>query len=177
MLFVYWQNVYHIKLYRVQAGSKINKRATTSNFHFHIQSRGIWCFLFYGILRVLEDWLFEINRQFEHCRFDYKFIRLLWLFFFSFRKMFSDNTRVIIFFFFCSSKHEIFFQNLTLGYMTKIPNQIIFFPPPKSESFFQQHWESEYFFLAKNHNPPPPFQVKLSFPYEKIIYVISITLY
>ena len=77
-------------------------------------------------------------------------------FFFSFRKMFSDNTRVIIFFFFCSSKHEIFFQNLTLDYMTKIPNQIIFFPPPKSESFFQQHWESEYFFLAKNHNPPPP---------------------
>ena len=36
-----------------------------------------------------------------------------------------------------------FFQNLTLGYMTKTLNQIIFFPPPKSEYFFQQHWESE----------------------------------
>jgi hypothetical protein len=34
-------------------------------------------------------------------------------------------------------------QNLTLGYMTKTLNQIIFFPPPKSEYFFQQHWESE----------------------------------
>jgi hypothetical protein len=43
---------------------------------------------------------------------------------------------------------EYFFspQNLTLGYMTKTLNQIIFFPPPKSEYFFQQHWESEYFF-------------------------------
>jgi hypothetical protein len=40
----------------------------------------------------------------------------------------------------------IFFQNLTLGYITKTLNQIFFFPPPKSEYFFQQHWESEYFF-------------------------------
>jgi hypothetical protein len=40
------------------------------------------------------------------------------------------------------SKRELFFQNLTLGYMTKTLNQIIFFPPPKSEYFFQQHWES-----------------------------------
>ena len=44
---------------------------------------------------------------------------------------------------------RIFFQNLTLGYMTKTLNQIIFFPPPKSEYFFQQHWESEYFFRKK----------------------------
>ena len=42
-----------------------------------------------------------------------------------------------------------FFQNLTLGYMTKTLNQIIFFLPPKSESFFQQHWKSEYFFRKK----------------------------
>jgi hypothetical protein len=47
---------------------------------------------------------------------------------------------------------EFFFHNLTLGYITKILNQI-FFPPPKSEYFFQQHWESEYFF-RKNHTPP-----------------------
>ena len=41
--------------------------------------------------------------------------------FFSFRNFFSDNTRV-----------RILFQNLTLGYMTKTLNQIIFFiaPPP-----------------------------------------------
>ena len=50
-------------------------------------------------------------------------------------------------YFFC---REFFFQNLTLGYMTKTLNQIIFFfPPPKSEYFFQQHWESEYFFRKK----------------------------
>jgi hypothetical protein len=46
---------------------------------------------------------------------------------------------------FCRAKREFFFQNLTLGLMTKTLNQFIFFPPPKSEYFFQQHWESEYF--------------------------------
>jgi hypothetical protein len=70
---------------------------------------------------------------------------------------FSDNTRVRIFIFFCRAKREFFSQNLTLGYMTKTLNQIIFFPPPKSEYFFQQHWESEYFFRKK---PYPPLQVK-----------------
>ena len=45
-------------------------------------------------------------------------------------------------YFFCRSKREIFFQNSTLGYMTKTLNQIIFFPPPISEYFFQQDWES-----------------------------------
>jgi hypothetical protein len=45
---------------------------------------------------------------------------------------------------------EFFFQNPTLGYMTKTLNQIIFFSPIKiSEYFFQQHWESEYFFRKK----------------------------
>jgi hypothetical protein len=49
---------------------------------------------------------------------------------------------------------QIFFQNLTLGYMTK--TLIFFFPSPTSEYFFQQHWESEYVF-RKN-------QVKWSLP-------------
>ena len=31
-----------------------------------------------------------------------------------------------------------FFQNSTLGYMTKTLNEDFFFPPPKSEYFFQQ---------------------------------------
>ena len=47
---------------------------------------------------------------------------------------------------------EFFFQNLTLGYMTKTLTRIrlfFFLPPPKSEYFFQQHWESEYFFRKK----------------------------
>ena len=46
-------------------------------------------------------------------------------------------------------EYFFFLQYLTLGYMTKTLNQIIFFPPPKSEYFFQQHWESEYFFRKK----------------------------
>ena len=65
------------------------------------------------------------------------------------QNFFSDNTRVSIFIFFCRAKREHFFQNSTLGYMTKTVNQIFFFPPPKSEYFFQQHWESEYFFRKK----------------------------
>ena len=72
----------------------------------------------------------------------------LW-FFVSFRNFFSDNTRVIILFFLSREAQFFFFQNLTLGYMTKTLNQIIFFPPPKSEYFFHQHWESEYFFRKK----------------------------
>jgi IS4 transposase len=52
-------------------------------------------------------------------------------------------------FFFGHAKRNFFFQNLTLGYMTKTLNQIFFFPPPKSEYFFQQHWESEYLFRKK----------------------------
>jgi hypothetical protein len=51
----------------------------------------------------------------------------------------------------------IFFQNLTLGYMTKnSESDYLFFPQPKSEYFFQQHWESEYFFRKKIITPPPP---------------------
>ena len=41
-------------------------------------------------------------------------------------------------------EYLFFLQNLTLGYMTKTLNHIIFFPPPKSEYFFHQHWESEW---------------------------------
>jgi hypothetical protein len=83
----------------------------------------------------------------------------LW-FFVSFRIGFLDNARVRIFFLSCNA--QIFFQNSTLGYMTKTLNQIIFFPPPKSEYFFQQHWESKYFFRKKS------LQVtcKWSFPNE-----------
>ena len=77
----------------------------------------------------------------------------LWLFV-SFR-IFFPNTRVRIIFF-CHAKRNFFFQNLTLGYMTKTLNHIIFFSPPKSEYFFQQLWESQYFFRKK---PVPPFKL------------------
>jgi hypothetical protein len=66
----------------------------------------------------------------------------LW-FFVSFRIFFSDNTRVRIFFF-CRAKREFFFQNLSLGYMTKTLNHIIFFFSTKIRIFF----------LEKNHSPP-----------------------
>jgi hypothetical protein len=58
------------------------------------------------------------------------------------------TTRELEYFFFVAMR-DIFFQNLTLGYMTKPLNQI-FFPPPKSNYFFQQNWESEYFFRKKH---------------------------
>jgi hypothetical protein len=61
---------------------------------------------------------------------------------------FGQHERYNIYFS-CRAKREIFFQNLTLGNMTKTLNQIIFFPPPKSEYYFRQHWESEYFFRKK----------------------------
>jgi hypothetical protein len=44
-------------------------------------------------------------------------------------------------------EYLFFFQNLTIGYMIKTLNQIIFFFLHQNQNnFFQQHWESEYFF-------------------------------
>ena len=57
-------------------------------------------------------------------------------------------------YFFLSRETRYYFPVLTLGYMTKTLNQIIFFPPPKSEYFFQQHWESEYLKKKKTMTPP-----------------------
>ena len=56
-------------------------------------------------------------------------------------------------YFFLSRKREIFFQNWTLGYMTKTRNQIIFFSNIGNQNIFSE----------KNHNPSP-LQVKWSFP-------------
>ena len=70
--------------------------------------------------------------------------------FFLFRpEFFFRTTQELEYYFFCRAKREFFFQNSTIGYMTKTLNQIFFFPSPKSEYFFQQHWESEYFFRKK----------------------------
>ena len=66
-------------------------------------------------------------------------------FFVSFRIFFSDNTRVRIFCF-CRAKRENCFQNLSLGYMIKTLNQIIFF-------FLHQN---QNIFLEKTITPPPP---------------------
>ena len=72
-------------------------------------------------------------------------------------EFFFRTTQELEYLFFCRAKREIFFQSLTLGYMTKTLNQIIFFSSAKIRIFFQQHWESEYFFRKKPY--PPPFKL------------------
>ena len=53
---------------------------------------------------------------------------------------FTDNTRVRIF---------IFFQNLTLGYMTKALNQIIFFFLHQNQNIFFSNIGNQNIFLEK----------------------------
>ena len=69
----------------------------------------------------------------------------LW-FIVSFRIFISDNTRVIIFIFFCRAKREKNFQNLTLGYMAKTLNQIIIFFSTKIRIFFSASLGIRIFF-------------------------------
>ena len=76
----------------------------------------------------------------------------LW-FFVSFRIFFSDFARVRIFVF-CRAKREFFFQNLTLSYMTKTLNQLLFFSSTKIRIFFSATLGIRIFFLEKKHNPP-----------------------
>ena len=91
---------------------------------------------------------------------------MLWSFV-SFRIFFSDNTRVRILIFFVAQSAHFFFQNLTLGYMTKTLNQIFFFSSPKIRIFFSATLGINIF-LEKNHKPP--LQVKWSFPYCHSVY-------
>ena len=67
-------------------------------------------------------------------------------------------------FFFGRVRILIFFQNLTLGYMTKTLNQIIFFFLHQNQNIFFSNIGNQNIFLEKNHNHPPPLQVKWSFP-------------
>ena len=55
--------------------------------------------------------------------------------FFSFRNFFQ-TTQELEYYFFCRAKREFFFQNLTLGYMTKTLNQIIFFSLHQNQNTF-----------------------------------------
>ena len=86
------------------------------------------------IVNILKTTNTDINLLLRDRPFNLKGGGGLW-FFVSFRIFFSDNTRVRIFFF-CRAEWEIFFQNLTLGYMTKTLNKIFFFPSTKIRIFF-----------------------------------------
>ena len=67
-------------------------------------------------------------------------------------------------FFRTTQELEYFFpQNLTLGYMTKTLNQIIFFFLHQNQNIFFSNIGNQNIYLEKKHTPPP-FQVKLSFP-------------
>ena len=51
----------------------------------------------------------------------------------------------------CRAKREIFFQILTLGYMTKILNQIIFFLHQNQNIFFSNSGNQNIFIRKKKH--------------------------
>ena len=69
------------------------------------------------------------------------------------QNFFLDNTKVRIFISFVA---QFFFHNLTLGYMTKTLNQIIFFSSTSNIG-------NQNIFLEINHNPS--LEVKWSVPY------------
>ena len=91
-------------------------------------------------------------------------------------EFFFRTTRELEYLFCCCAKREIFFQNSTLGYMTKTLNQIIFFFLHQNQIiFFFLHQNQNIFFsnignqnifLEKKKHNPPPLQVIWSFPYR-----------
>jgi hypothetical protein len=81
-------------------------------------------------------------------------------FYFAPKKNFGQHKSYNIYFF-CRTKRDIFFQNLTLGYVTKTRNQIILFSSTKIRIFFLATLGIWIFFLEKNLTPLP---VKWSFP-------------
>ena len=75
---------------------------------------------------------------------------------------FVQTTRELKYYFFLSC--NFFFQNSTLGCMTKTLNQIIIFFLHQNQNIFFSNIGNQNIFLEKNHNPPPTLQVKWSFP-------------
>jgi hypothetical protein len=63
-----------------------------------------------------------------------------------------NNTRIRIFFF-SRANREFFFQNLTLGYMTKTLNHIFFFSLHQNQNIFFSNIGNQNIFLE---NPTPP---------------------
>ena len=112
----------------------------------------IWCYIF--SLWSVDTFVCYIRDR------PFKLKGGLW-FFVSFGNFFSDNTRVRILFF-LSHEAQFFFQNLTLGYMTKTLNQIFFFILHRNQNIFFSYIGNQNILLEKNHNPP--LHVKWSFP-------------
>ena len=69
-------------------------------------------------------------------------------------EFFFRTTRELELFFFCRAKREFFFQNVTLGYMTKTLNHIIFFFLHQNQNIFFSNIGNQNIFLEKNHIPP-----------------------
>ena len=68
---------------------------------------------------------------------------------------FSDFTRVIIFIFYVAQSAKFFFQNLSLGYMSKMLNQIIFFfLLHRNQNIFFSNIGNQNILLEKKHKPP-----------------------
>ena len=57
-------------------------------------------------------------------------------------------------FFFCRAKRENFFQSLTLGYMIKTLNQIIFFFLHQNQNIFFSNIGNQNIFFRKKTIPP-----------------------
>ena len=79
---------------------------------------------------------------------------------------FFRTTQELEYSFFCRAKREIFFRNLTLDYITKTLNQIIFFFLHQNQNIFFSNIGNQNIFLEKKYNP---LQVKWSFPCKKTI--------
>ena len=89
-------------------------------------------------------------------------------------EFFFRTTQELEYFFVCRAKREIFFQNLTLGYMTKTLNQIILFFLHQNQNIFFSNIGNQNIVLEKKPYPPP-LHVKWSFPHNylrqnKLIY-------
>jgi hypothetical protein len=95
---------------------------------------------------------------------------VLWFFCFV-PKFFFQTTRVRIFFFVTHSAN-FFFQNLTLSYMTKILNQIIFSSSTKIRIFFSA--TLGIFFFRKKPYPPPPLSLQVKWVVPNQMYILYI---
>ena len=70
-------------------------------------------------------------------------------------EFFFRTTQELEYFFVCRAKREIFFQNLTLGYMTKTLNQIILFFLHQNQNIFFSNIGNQNIVLEKKPYPPP----------------------